>query len=230
MLFFSAGSLGARHSIPERIFLRGSFGFCMPGSYAVYVRAAGLQLQIPLPSVLQERFPGSVVEFREILLRKDSVIEKAEYRQSIAGAVQTVILTTYIFVECLYALIYFQIFLMAGLRFFILQESFEFRQKGTAFRKLKNRGTACCFRKESVFLSCAKYRKHNFVSSGYCWETVSGVFIPSYGNTENSLQRHFSSTRTGRCVRSRQLSSKHKKFRREQRNASAYRYIVNFHL
>ena len=97
-------------------------------------------------------------------------------------------------------------------------------------RKLKNRGTACCFRKESVFLSCAKYRKHNFVSSGYCWETVSGVFIPSYGNTENSLQRHFSSTRTGRCVRSRQLSSKHKKFRREQRNASAYRYIVNFHL
>ena len=73
-------------------------------------------------------------------------------------------------------------------------------------RKLKNRGTACCFRKESVFLSCAKYRKHNFVSSGYCWETVSGVFIPSYGNTENSLQRHFSSTRTGRCVRSRQLS------------------------
>ena len=92
-------------------------------------------------------------------------------------------------------------------------------------RKLKNRGTACCFRKESVFLSCAKYRKHNFVSSGYCWETVSGVFIPSYGNTENSLQRHFSSTRTGRCVRSRQLSSKHKKFRREQRNASAYRYI-----
>ena len=133
MLFFSAGSLGARHSIPERIFLRGSFGFCMPGSYAVYVRAAGLQLQIPLPSVLQERFPGSVVEFREILLRKDSVIEKAEYRQSIAGAVQTVILTTYIFVECLYALIYFQIFLMAGLRFFILQESFEFRQKGTAF-------------------------------------------------------------------------------------------------
>ena len=100
MLFFSAGSLGARHSIPERIFLRGSFGFCMPGSYAVYVRAAGLQLQIPLPSVLQERFPGSVVEFREILLRKDSVIEKAEYRQSIAGAVQTVILTTYIFVEC----------------------------------------------------------------------------------------------------------------------------------
>ena len=92
MLFFSAGSLGARHSIPERIFLRGSFGFCMPGSYAVYVRAAGLQLQIPLPSVLQERFPGSVVEFREILLRKDSVIEKAEYRQSIAGAVQTVIL------------------------------------------------------------------------------------------------------------------------------------------
>lgn len=106
MLFFSAGSLGARHSIPERIFLRGSFGFCMPGSYAVYVRAAGLQLQIPLPSVLQERFPGSVVEFREILLRKDSVIEKAEYRQSIAGAVQTVILTTYIFVECLYALIY----------------------------------------------------------------------------------------------------------------------------
>ena len=93
MLFFSAGSLGARHSIPERIFLRGSFGFCMPGSYAVYVRAAGLQLQIPLPSVLQERFPGSVVEFREILLRKDSVIEKAEYRQSIAGAVQTVILT-----------------------------------------------------------------------------------------------------------------------------------------
>ena len=105
----------------------------MPGSYAVYVRAAGLQLQIPLPSVLQERFPGSVVEFREILLRKDSVIEKAEYRQSIAGAVQTVILTTYIFVECLYALIYFQIFLMAGLRFFILQESFEFRQKGTAF-------------------------------------------------------------------------------------------------
>ncbi len=87
MLFFSAGSLGARHSIPERIFLRGSFGFCMPGSYAVYVRAAGLQLQIPLPSVLQE-------------LRKDSVIEKAEYRQSIAGAVQTVILTTYIFVEC----------------------------------------------------------------------------------------------------------------------------------
>ena len=120
MLFFSAGSLGARHSIPERIFLRGSFGFCMPGSYAVYVRAAGLQLQIPLPSVLQERFPGSVVE-------------KAEYRQSIAGAVQTVILTTYIFVECLYALIYFQIFLMAGLRFFILQESFEFRQKGTAF-------------------------------------------------------------------------------------------------
>lgn len=133
MLLFSAGSLGARHSIPERIFLRGSFGFCMPGSYAVYVRAAGLQLQIPLPSVLQERFPGSVVEFREILLRKDSVIEKAEYRQSIAGAVQTVILTTYIFVECLYALIYFQIFLMAGLRFFILQESFEFRQKGTAF-------------------------------------------------------------------------------------------------
>ena len=133
MLFFSAGSLGARYSIPERIFLRGSFGFCMPGSYAVYVRAAGLQLQIPLPSVLQERFPGSVVEFREILLRKDSVIEKAEYRQSIAGAVQTVILTTYIFVECLYALIYFQIFLMAGLRFFILQESFEFRQKGTAF-------------------------------------------------------------------------------------------------
>ena len=106
MLFFSAGSLGARHSIPERIFLRGSFGFCMPGSYAVYVRAAGLQLQIPLPSVLQERFPGSVVEFREILLRKDSVIEKAEYRQSIAGAVQTVILTTYIFVECLYALHY----------------------------------------------------------------------------------------------------------------------------
>jgi len=99
----------------------------MPGSYAVYVRAAGLQLQIPLPSVLQERFPGSVVEFREILLRKDSVIEKAEYRQSIAGAVQTVILTTYIFVECLYALIYFQIFLMAGLRFFILQESFEFQ-------------------------------------------------------------------------------------------------------
>ena len=97
-------------------------------------------------------------------------------------------------------------------------------------RKLKNRGTACCFRKESVFLSCAKYRKHNFVSSGYCWETVSGVFIPSYGNTENSLQRHFSSTRTGRCVRSRQLSSKHKKFRREQRNASAYRYIVNLHL
>ena len=35
-----------------------------------------------------------------------AVIEKAEYRQSIAGAVQTVILTTYIFVECLYALIY----------------------------------------------------------------------------------------------------------------------------
>ena len=52
-------------------------------------------------------------------------------------------------------------------------------------RKLKNRGTACCFRKESVFLSCAKYRKHNFVSSGYCWETVSGVFIPSYGNKFN---------------------------------------------
>ena len=76
----------------------------------------------------------SVVEFREILLRKDSVIEKAEYRQSIAGAVQTVILTTYIFVECLYALIYFQIFLMAGsAAFSSLQESFEFRQKGTAF-------------------------------------------------------------------------------------------------
>lgn len=126
---FSAGSLGARHSIPERIFLRGSFGFCMPGSYAVYVRAAGLQLQIPLPSVLQERFPGSVVEFREILLRKDSVIEKAEYRQSIAGAVQTVILTTYIFVECLYALIYFQIFLMAGLRFSSCRSRLSFARK-----------------------------------------------------------------------------------------------------
>ena len=43
------------------------------------------------------------------------------------------LILTLLELENLYALIYFQIFLMAGLRFFILQESFEFRQKGTAF-------------------------------------------------------------------------------------------------
>ena len=261
MLFFSAGSLGARHSIPERIFLRGSFGFCMPGSYAVYVRAAGLQLQIPLPSVLQERFPGSVVEFREILLRQDSVIKKAEYRQGIAGASQIVILTAYIFVECPYALIYVQISFMAGLRFFILQESFEFRQKGTAFtlqgpayecsgnfllafvqfyhtafgnsvfyhtkivispllykpniglqakipkpeyrrkkcrhpmtdcRKLKNRSTVCCFRKESVFF-CVRCRKTmNCQLRILSGKDIRSVYVAIWIRiSENSIQKYF---------------------------------------
>lgn len=190
MLFFSAGSLGARHSIPERIFLRGSFGFCMPGSYAVYVRAAGLQLQIPLPSVLQERFPGSVVEFREILLRKDSVIEKAEYRQSIAGAVQTVILTTYIFVECLYALIYFQIFLMAGLRFFILQESFEFRQKGTAFT-LQGPAYECSGQFSFGFYPILPYSLRRLCFSGLQNNYFRSIKIykPNIGPREKLLKR-----------------------------------------
>ncbi len=128
---FSDDSLGT--CCPRKNFPASHLQKQPEGSVCGRIRAVNLQLRIPQPPVLQERLPGPIVEFREILLRQDSVIKKAEYRQGIAGAGQTVILTAYIFVECPYALIYVQISFMAGLRFFVLPElSLQFRQKGAA--------------------------------------------------------------------------------------------------
>ena len=218
--------------------------------------------QFTAPPVLQERFPGPIVEFREIVLRQDSVIKKAEYRQGIAGAGQIVILTAYIFVECPYALIYVQIFFMAGLRFFVLLElSLQFRQENAAFtlqgtayecpgnfllafvqfyhtafgdsvfyhtkivisallykpniglqakipkpecrrkkcrhpmtdcRKLKNRSTVCCFRKESVFF-CVRCRKTmNCQLRILSGKDIRSVYVAIWIRiSENSIQKYF---------------------------------------
>lgn len=132
MCCFSDDSLGI--CCPRKHFPASHLPKLHEGFVCGCIRAVNLQLRIPQPPVLQERFPGPIVEFREIVLRQDSVIKKAEYRQGIAGAGQIVILTAYIFVECPYALIYVQIFFMAGLRFFVLLElSLQFRQENAAF-------------------------------------------------------------------------------------------------